>query len=298
MKYARIILLLCAGTLLAVAQPPVKLSVRLGGNTQNSPFRAASAGGYTAEGRLSYPVTESMDLGLHVAYDHMVLQEDTVILEWDWPYWDERYIDWLLTGATQEEVDSISTELEYWRPDSSYHGVFNPYQWLNELRFGMGASFIFPLNEKWSFYGDVSGGISVFRRRLKVAEDWTKVFTWEWDSLDVATGGLTEEEMNNYQIFSELHDTDPEMYQLDTLNALYRFRYDHHTTVTHFAPDKKGVKIYLTPSAGVRYKLKQGLSVDLSYQGIWYLNTGNAEARETFPLRSKSIVRLGLTFSY
>ncbi|MDZ7797076.1 MAG: hypothetical protein U5N56_08535 [Candidatus Marinimicrobia bacterium] len=243
-------------------------------------------------------MTEKIDLDLHAAYDHMALHEDTVILEWDWPYWDERYIDWLLTGATGEEVDSISTELEYWRPDSSYHGIFHPSQWLNELRFGAGASFLFPLKWNWTLYGNVGGGISIFRRRLKVVEDWTKIFTWEWDSLEVHNGELTEEEMNNYQLFNELHNSDPQVYQLDTLNSVYRLRYDYQTTITHFAPDKKGFRVYLTPSVGVRYFLKKGLSLDLSYQGIWYMNIGDGETRESFPVRSKSMLWLGLEFSY
>ncbi|MDZ7797075.1 MAG: hypothetical protein U5N56_08530 [Candidatus Marinimicrobia bacterium] len=42
MKYRKITLLLCLGTLLAFAQAPVKLTIRLGGGSQNETFRASS----------------------------------------------------------------------------------------------------------------------------------------------------------------------------------------------------------------------------------------------------------------
>jgi len=282
----------------AFAQAPIKLSVKLGGQTQHSPFRVERALGWAASGKLSYEVSKHIDLALDVAYDHVVLDEDSVILEWDWAYWDERYIDWLLTGASKEEVDSISTVLEYWRPDSSYHGVFRPYQWMDEIRLTFSADYNVPLGDKLSMFGSVGAGMSIYSRRLKVVEDWMKVFTWEWDSTAISEGTLDQEEYDNYLIFMGLHDEDPATYQLDSTNSVYKITYDYFAQVTHFAPDKKGVKFYLSPSIGLRYGLSDDIDLECAYQGIFYLNVADGVTKEQFPIRSKSMVWLGLTFKY
>ena len=298
MRYIRIHILLVFMTAFVFAEPPVKLSVRLGAHTQNNAYRATESAGWAIDSKLSYSLSDKLDLSLNVAYDHTILKEDSVILEWDWAYWDERYIDWLLTGASQEEVDSISTVLEYWRPDSSYHGVFQPYQWMNEIRLSFSTDYNIPLNNKLSMFGSVGAGLSIYTRRLKVVEDWMKVFTWDWDSTAVANGSLSQEEMDNYLIFLGLHNDDPSTYQLDTLNSVYELTYDYFAQVTHFAPDKKGLKFYLTPSIGLRYAIRKDIDLECAYQGIFYLNVQDALERETFPIRSKSMIWLGLTFKY
>ena len=298
MKYFRMTLLLFLTVGIAFAAAPVKLSVKLGGQTQHSPYRAETGFGWAADGKISYSLTERVDLGFDIAYDHMMLSEDTVILEWDWPYWDERYIDWLLTGASQEEVDSISTVLEYWRPDSSYHGVFQPQQWLNEIRLTLSLGYDLPLGDKLSVFGNIGGGMSIYNRRLKVVEDWMKVFTWEWDSIAVANETLSQDELDNYSIFMDLYDSDPETYLLDTTNSIYKITYDYFAQVTHFAPDKKGVKFYFTPSLGLRYAIAKDIDIECAYQGVFYFNVGDGATKEQFPIRSKSMIWLGLTFKY
>jgi len=298
MRYAKIYISMILMTALVFAVPPVKLSVRLGGHTQNNPYRATQSRGWAIDSKLSYSLNDKLDLSFDVAYDHTILKEDSVILEWDWAYWDERYIDWLLTGASQEEVDSISTVLEYWRPDSSYHGVFKPYQWMNEIRLTLSTDYAIPFNDKFSLFGSLGAGMSIYTRRLKVVEDWMKVFTWNWDSIAVAEGNLSQDDMDNYQIFMGLHNDDPATYQLDTLNSIYKLTYDYFAQVTHFAPDKKGLKFYLTPSIGLRYALRKDIDIECAYQGIFYLNVSDGILKEQFPIRSKSMVWLGLTFKY
>ncbi|MCF7833248.1 MAG: hypothetical protein K9N05_06715 [Candidatus Marinimicrobia bacterium] len=285
-------------TSMAFAVSPVKLSVKLGAQTQNIPYRAETGMGWAVDGKLAYSLTDKFDLSLDVAYDHTVLDEDSVILEWDWAYWDERYIDWLLTGASQEEVDSISTVLEYWRPDSSYHGVFKPQQWMEEIRLTLSADYTIPFSEKLSMFGSIGGGLSIYTRRLKVVEDWMKVFTWEWDSIAVASGTLDQEDLDNYLIFMDLHNSDPATYQLDSTNAMVKITYDYFAQVTHFAPDKKGIKFYLTPSIGLRYSIAKDIDLECAYQGIFYLSVGDGVIKEQFPIRSKSMIWLGLTFKY
>jgi len=283
---------------IAIAAAPIKLSVRLGAHTQNAAYRASQSTGLAVDSKLSYSLNNNLDLSFNMAYDHTLLKEDSVFLEWDWAYWDERYIDWLLTGASQEEVDSISTILEYWLPDSSYHGVFNPYQWMNEIRLTFSTDYNIPFNNKLSMFGSLGAGMSIYTRRLKVVEDWMKVFTWDWDSTAVANASLSQDDMDNYHIFLGLHQDNPEIYQLDTLNSIYKLTYEYYTQITHFAPDKKGLKFYLTPSIGLRYAIKDDIDIECAYQGIFYLNVQDAIARETFPLRSKSMIWLGLRFKY
>lgn len=298
MRSFKITLLVILFTAMCFAQAPVKLSIRLGGQAQNASYRAETGYGWSVDSKFAYRLSDRLDLSFAVAYDHTMLKEDSVILEWDWAYWDERYIDWLLTGASKEEVDSISTVLEYWRPDSSYHGVFSPYQWLEEIRLTFSSDYQIPFNEKLSLFGSVGAGLSIYTRRLKVIEDWTKVFTWEWDSTDVASGFPGQEDYDNYMIFMGLYNEDPEAYHLDTLNTIYKLTYDYAAQVTHFAPDKKGIKFYLTPSVGLRYNLTKEIDLECAYQGIFYLNVNDAITKETFPIRSKSAIYLGLSFRY
>jgi len=266
MRSVKTIIVVLLFTVISFAQAPVKLSIRLGGQTQNTSYRAETGLGWSVDGKFAYTLSDRVDLSFAVAYDHTMLNEDSVILEWDWAYWDERYIDWLLTGASQEEVDSISTVLEYWRPDSSYHGVFNPQQWLEEIRLTFSGDYQIPFNEKLSLFGSVGAGMSIYTRRLKVMEDWTKVFTWEWDSTAVASESLTQEEYDNYMIFMGLHSDDPNTYKLDTLNSIYKLTYDYTAQVTHFAPDKKGIKFYVTPSIGLRYNLTKDIDLECAYR--------------------------------
>lgn len=298
MRKLKITLLLFLFISSSFAQAPIKLSIKLGGQTQHASFRADQALAWSAEGKLSYTLGANYDISLNVGYDRTMLQEDSVILEWDWAYWDERYIDWLLTGASKEEVDSISTALEYWRPDSSYHGVFTPKQWMDEVRFGLSMDYIYPISKNMSFYGSFGAGMSVYTRRLMVVENWMKVFTWDWDSVAVAQGTLSDEELENYEIFMNLHNEDPATYQLDTLNSIYHIKYDYYAQISHFAPDKYGLKFYIMPSIGLRYAIREDIDLDFSYQGIFYLNVNDAVRKEAFPIKSKSAIYIGLSFKY
>ena len=298
MRNVKIIVLFFFCVSFSFAQAPIKLSVKLGGQTQHSSFRAEHAVAWSTEGKLSYALHPNFDISLNVGYDRTMLQEDSVILEWDWAYWDERYIDWLLTGASKEEVDSISTVLEYWRPDSSYHGVFTPKQWMDEVRLGFSMDYIYPMNNNLQLYGSIGGGMSLYTRRLMVVENWMKVFTWNWDSIAVAQGTLSDDELENYNIYMGLHNEDPSTYQLDTLNAVYQLKYDYYARISHFAPDKHGIKLFLSPSIGLRYAIREDIDLDLSYQGIFYLNVNDIGGKETFPLKSKSAIYIGLSFRY
>ncbi len=309
------LILLLQQSLLNARDLPLEIKLLMSGQQQNAAKVAADAKGWATGAELDWLHGNHWSTNLRISFDYMTMQEDSVLLEWDWPYWDERYIDWMLTGASRQEVDSISTVKEYWRPDSSYHGIFRPQQWVQELKFSLGVKYRQPLSERLSLYGELGFGFSRYERRLKMVEDWWKTFIWEWDSTKIASGDYSELEINNYQTFRELHQNDPDTYQLteiydaDGTELTYRFRYEYYTRVTHFAPSKRGTVFFWTPVLGLRYQLTEIVDLDLSYQGVWYLDGSVAEkfeevfhvkngSHEFFPFKSKSMLTLGLTFRY
>ena len=309
-------MIIILGVVGAVARElPVEVKLLMYGQQQMEPKVAVSGMGWATGGQFSFLHGKRFATNLRITFDHMTLEEDSVLLEWDWPYWDERYIDWMLTGASQEEVDSISTLGEYWRPDSSYHGVFNPYQWVQEVKASIGFQYRQPLTQKLSLYGEVGLGFSRYKRRLKMVEDWWKTFVWEWDSSMVANSEYSDMELSNYETFRNLHDEDPETYQFSRIysedgnEVTYHYEYEYYTRVTHFAPNKKGVRFFVTPVVGLRYRLTRTLDVDLAYHGVWYLEGDFIDTVNDwfcisdisitdFPLKSKHMLSLGLTFKY
>ncbi len=294
---------------------PIEIKLFSGMQQQNKSDITSSGSGWLTGGEIGYKFTDRLSANLRVNFDYMSLEEDSVLLEWDWPYWDERYIDWMLTGATQEEVDSISILGEYWRSDSSYHGVFNDHQWIQELSFSLNLKYKQPITEKLSFFGTMGIGFNLYERRLKMVEDWWKTFTWSWDSTGIAQESYSAEELEKYYKMKALHDHDPGEYELnrhfndDSTDVTYQFIYDYYTKVTHFAPSKKGTLFFLTPEIGLSYELTSWVDLELAYQGVWYFTGESVEgmenmvnidsnSRKWFPFETKSMLTLGLTFKY
>jgi len=241
----------------------------------------------------------------------MKLEEDSVLLEWNWPYWDDRYIDWMLTGASPEEVDSINRIKEYWRPDSSYHGVFNPHQWVQELSFSLGLQYRYNFTDKLMGYVQTNLGFNLYERRLKMVENWTKTFNWEWDLEKIADSSYSEDEVWKYEQFMDLHNKDPKTYRLSYSDdsTMAHLTYDYQRDVTHFAPSKRGTRLFVAPNIGLRYSITNSLDLDLSYYGVWYLKGGiitdvedifkiDNESIKWFPFETKSMITLGITFRY
>jgi len=314
-KLFSVILCILYSCLTLAQTSPIELKLLFGGQMQTASSVTSNGSGWLTGGQLGYKFNDHFAANFRVTFDRMDLKEDSVLLEWDWAYWDQRYIDWMLTGAIKEEVDSISTILEYWHPDSTYHGMFNPYQWTQELRFSMGFEYRQPLNEKLLLYGELGLGFNQYERRLKMVEDWWKVFTWEWDSTKIAAGGYSDLDLENYETFMDLHENDPDVYQLDRIfngdstEVTYHFEYDYYARVTHFAPDKVGIRLFITPVVGLRYKLSRSVDFDIAYHGVWYLNGEIVErvedlfridkdSRKWFPFDSKSAITIVLTFKY
>jgi hypothetical protein len=291
-------------------QSPVNLRLALGGQQMLDSKQISSGSGWQFGGQFTWNLNSRIGLNLAVDYDHMYLQQDTVLLEWDWAYWDQRYIDWLLMGASAQEVDSLSRLLEYWRTDSSFHGVFEPHQWVQEYRFAAGIQLRQPITEKILLYTDLNIGFDRFQRRLKMVEDWMKVFKWSWDSLAYANGDYEENKMEVYQTLSALHEENPDIYRLSYNDStkVYSFRYDYFRTVTHFAPNRSGTRYFAAPQIGLRYAINESVDLDFAYNTVFYLQGSFAEklddffktgsGEKWFPMMGKQQFKLGLTFKY
>lgn len=281
-----LILLISVVTVASAQFKPIEIKLFTGLQQQNSSNKISEGNGWITGGEIGYRFTEKFSTNFRVNFDYMTLKEDSVLLEWDWPYWDERYIDWMLTGASKEEVDSISTIKEYWRSDSSYHGIFNDHQWMQQLSFGLNLKYKQPITEKFSIFGTFGFGFNLYERRLKMVEDWWKTFSWSWDSTAIANGTLSNDEMEKYLTMKELHDSDPEEYDLqyilndDSTDVTYKFIYDYYSKVTHFAPSKRGTVFFLTPEFGVSYSISSWVDLEMAYQGVWYFTGESIEGME------------------
>ena len=297
---------------LASAQnKPIELKLFAGGQQQNKIKVASEAYGWNAGTQFNYLFNENWAASFRFTFDYMHLEEDSVLLEWDWPYWEDRYIDWLLTGASPEEVDSINRIKEYWRPDSSYHGVFKPQQWVQELSFSLGLQYRHNISDNFMVYFQSGLGFNLYERRLKMVEDWMKEFNWQWDRQKISDSTYSDEEIWKYNQFMDLHEKNPDKYKLSYSgdSSQVSMTYNYYRDVTHFAPSKRGTRFFVTPNIGLRYSLTESLDLDLSYYGIWYLKGGiisdvedlfsiSESSTKWFPFETKSMITLGITFRY
>jgi len=291
---------------------PYKVKLFTGYQEQSYEKRASEARGFLVGMQLNREITQRLDWNFRVGYDYSYLDQDTVLLEWEWDYW-EQYIDWMLMGATQQEIDSMSIYKEYWRTDSSFHGVFNPVQTLGEVMLSSGLEFNVPVVQRVSLYGGLNMGANIYKRRIKIIEDWTKNFTFNFDSTKLADNLLDEHARDRFDVFMELHEKSPDTYPLeyqynaDSSNVIYRFRYAFDVQVTHFSPAKTGSRFFASPFLGLRVNLNQTVDLDLGYYGIFYLKNVEKmedlfrfakESERWFPYKSKNTFIVSLTFNY
>jgi hypothetical protein len=305
-------MLILGSCTLAQDLSPYTVKLFGGYQQQNTEKLASEARGFLVGMQVNRDLVSRLDWNVRLGYDYSYLDEDTVLLEWEWDYW-EQYIDWMLMGATQLEIDSMSIYKEYWRTDSSYHGVFNPQQTLGEVMISSGLEFNLPVMEKVSLYGGVNLGANIYKRRIKMVEDWTKNFTFNFDSTKLANDLMDEYAQERFDIFMDLHEDNPETYPLtydynsDSSNVIYRFRYAYDIQITHFSPAKTGSRFFASPFLGCRMALNKTVDLDLGYYGIFYLK--NVEKLEDlfrfasnserwFPYESKNTFVLSLTFNY
>jgi len=257
----------------ARAQVSSNYSMRLftAGMQQISEYRVADARGFGLGGELARQLDDHWSINAQVAYDHQILDQDSVLDEWDWDYWEDTYIEWLPGG----EYDIINRTLEYTSGDSIYRARFEPHQTLGELRLSLGADYESRESERWTTFVGLRTGISVYDRGLKMEEHWTKSYALAPDTT--------------------ASDTFP------------GFAYDYSYTLTHFAPAKQGIRPFFAPRFGLRRSLSASTDVEFGWQVVvyfahadWYEHLFNMGHREyvDHPLKAKHQIWISVRFKY
>ena len=170
------------------------------------------------------------------------------------------------------DADSLNKTLYYESSDGVYKAYFNPQQRLKELQFATGLSASFRITEKIRSGISLAAGVSLYTRELRMRENWTKHF-----------------------VFDTLGNSDSE--------------YDYKFNLLHFAPSKKGSRIFFAPSLDVQYEITQSTAIELNYKYIGYIARRNVKEIENlfkfskgsdrnFPLESKFRLQLGIVFKY
>ncbi len=151
---------------------PVEIDLSGSLSSQAGNSRASEAVGYGGTASLGYRIGERVKISLDLGYNTMDLEQDDVLDEWEWDYWQDTYIDFI-PGA---EVDVVNQTLTYTSTDSQYLATFDPRQMFNDLRLGLGLQLDFPLSDRFSSYFKLGVGYSFFTRGLSMTEHWTKRF--------------------------------------------------------------------------------------------------------------------------
>lgn len=249
-------------------EQPMQMQLFGSAQTVLSQERIDSGSGFGGGGQFSYRLLPHLSGQLTISYDFMTLEQPHVLDEWDWDYWQTTYIPFL-PGANLTEINH---SLQYTSTDSIYSGVFVPSQSMNELRIGLGFNYEVPLSKRLTPYVALNGGVSLFRRELQMQEHWTKRF------------------------------------KLDTLST-GTFDYEYKVDVLHFAPPKKGKRLFVQPSLGIRYGVSASVDLNLAGHYVYYPSRDAIEWLENlfnissdsqfwFPVKSKALVTLGITFKY
>lgn len=229
-------------------------------------------GGYSFGAEFRWRLSESFRAALHVNYDYSYLYQNDVLDEWEWAYWTDTYIDFL-PGITPDSLNKI---LRYESGDGIFSAVFEPRQRLKELRLSASFGFSQPVYGPLDVFTDLELGASIYTRELRMTEHWTK--TVQLDSATLVDGEYITE---------------------------YDFQYD----LQHFAPAKKGTRLFIAPSLGLRYRLNESTAIELEQHYVYYFRrelTGKIEdflqfsgsSEKWFPIYSKYQLTLGIVFYY
>ncbi len=227
-------------------------------------------GGFNFSGEFRYKFTEKLKGIFRVSYDNQRLYQDDVLTEWNWPYWEDTYLEFI--GARGNDLAEVNRTLRYESNDGIYSAVFEPIQSLKELRLSIGASWSERLLEKWQVNAELSVGASLYTRELRMDEHWIKRFKLDSTS--------TEE---------------------------YDYNYDFD--LTHFAPPKDGTRFFIAPALGVTYTLSPGFDLELDGRMVGYIDRDLVEPLEKlfnipagdqrdFPVYYKMMLQFGLVIKY
>jgi len=255
---------------LFAAERKIPLEVTTLGGFQNQidSKNLTEAYGFQTGAQLSFFPDKPFTWNLQIAYDYQWLKQKYVLDEWDWAYWEDTYIEFI-PGA---DVATVNKTLEYTSTDSIYSATFKPTQRMKELRLTTGVEYEIPITRRFGVVGKFNFGASLYSRQLHMTEHWTKRF-----DLDTTSTG--------------------------------KFDYEFQYNLLHFAPAQEGTRFIAIPGVELRYELSELLDLKLSADYVAYLdrkqfswledifNIGAAD-QKWFPLNSKALVSLGITFKY
>jgi len=267
----------------AVRSNPLTLKAFTLFQNQSGDAKAQSAWGYGVGGQFNYSRFRRFDFNVRVEYDHMALDQDDVLDEWNWHYWDSTYSSYLLgeiftviiqNGDTIRNRDSMKYYINHVRHCESSSGEyvadFDPKQSMKELMVSVGFDYKQMISAKMMLYAGLNIGISKYFRRLEMHEHWIKRF------------------------------------ELDSTQA--GWDYDYKLNILHYAPQKKGTKLFAAPTLGWRYQFTDYFDLDISARYYHYFDEtvqfidqafGISESSHTFfPYSSKYQVQLALVFRY
>ncbi len=251
-------------TFVSSQDKPTRIRINSSLHTQTGEYKVSEAQGFGLGAQMKFRVRKKLDFNLNVNYNYSFLEQNDVLDEWEWDYWEDTYIDFI-PGA---EPEIINKTLLYTSTDSIYSAVFDPTQRLQELKLSLGFDYTFQLTKRLSLYFGFDGGFSLFFRELKMQEHWTKRF--KTDSLS-----------------SEKFD--------------YEFNYDLlHFAPTKkgnkfYTSTFVGTKFYLSNSLD----LDMGVHYVNYFHRDKLLGINFSEnARRWFPIKSKVMIAFGLTFKY
>ncbi len=180
-SFAQILILLhlLPAIILAQESLPVEIKV-LGGYQFPLELRRVDGGsGFNLGGQLAYRFnTTSWSIFLNVIYDYMYFEQNDVLDEWNWDYWEKTYIPFL-PGINVEEVNRT---LRY--DNGERAAVFEPSQRLKELRLSIGGAYDFVITESFTTSLEFDFGISIYDRELRMTEHWTRRYEFEGDAGD------------------------------------------------------------------------------------------------------------------
>lgn len=241
------------------------------------PDSVDSGFGLEAEFRLRF--AENWRIGFQIGYDHLYVYQWDVLDDWDWPYWEKTYIEFL-PGISYDEANK--TMRYNYMPDGNgklvpidtlqFNALFEPQQRLKELRLAANLSYQWPFSRKWSVVLGSGLGASLYTRQLRMKEHWLK----------------------RYKL-------NPESTQ--------KFDYVYKLELTHFAPSKKSTRLFVAPQIFLKYQLNALLDFEGGVRSIFYLSRKHSKWLEDwlripaaderdFPIYSKIQFSFGMVIKY
>lgn len=245
---------------------------------QDRPIKIGVSGSFQHQVK-DYKASDARGFGIGTYMSFSILRNFDVRLniQYDYMYLNQADVldewDWAYWERTYIDflpgtnAEIVNKTLTYTSTDSIYSAEFNPNQRLKELRLFTGFDYYLPISRTLSLRFGVDGGFSLFNRELSIREHWTKRF------------------------------------KLDSLST-EKFDYEFTYNLLHFAPAKKGTRIFIAPAIGMKMELSPSFDLELAGQYVYYVNQDKvfgillAQGQEWLPIKSKILLTMALIFKY